>query len=379
MSKQQIRSSTMVRLICPSCHSSLESFGAGVQCSRCHQVFPVLGSVLCFSQAGRAAWDDNTTHQFGFYDDRYADFAQASGSVFEQDTLVALHVHTFKMAQVDALMSSFQLRKDSRVLEVGCGHGWFLRWLNNRYHAQGIGVDISPAAVNLAAVNDWAGNEYYAAEATQLPFETASFDLVCALDVIEHLTHEQKRNALREMVRVLKPGGNVLLYTLHVDDKYTDFWFKRTWARLRGGERAICERERIAYEEEGGHLRSNFISVQAMQVLAQESGLADVQVLPFHAICTSIYDLYVTQFVIIPIMNLINRAARAWRARNSPVISPQVSPPAPIAPRWKVTFVKVYQPVFAAMMKLFCTMDRPLIARGHFAGMFVVGQKRAQK
>jgi ubiquinone/menaquinone biosynthesis C-methylase UbiE len=279
------------------------------------------------------------------------------------------------MVHLDRLISGFQFTEDSRILEVGCGDGFFLRWLNNRYHVRGVGVDISPAAANLAAVNDWAGNEYYAAEASQLPFEADSFDLVYALDVIEHLTHEHKRDALREMVRVLKPGGNVLLYTLHIDDKYTDFWFKRTWARLRGGEKAVRERERKAYEQESGHLRANFIDVQAMRVLAEKTGL-DVQILPFHAMCTSIYDLYIVRFITVPLMKLINRAYHVWRPQTASAIAPEASASALVAPRWKETLVKVYQPIFTGIMKLFCALDRPFIARGHFAGMFVVGRKR---
>jgi len=370
-----MHSSKMVNLVCPICHSALEDVETGAQCSCCRCVFPVVGAVLCFSEQGKAAWDNGTRHQFDFYDARYA--TQVPAPVYKPNTMTGLHVLTFKMAQLDALISDFQLRENFRILEVGCGDGWFLRWLNNRYHVRGIGVDISPAAANLAAANDWAGNEYYAVEASQLPFKTASFDLVCSLDMIEHLTHERKRDALKEMVRVLKPGRDVLLYTLHIDDKYTDFWFKRTWARLRGGERAVRERERIAYEQEAGHLLSNFISVQAMRVLAQESGLEEVQLLPFHAMCTSIYDLYIVRFIISPLMSLINRASHAWWPQNSPTVSSKVSANAPVTPRWKETLIKVYRPVFTGAMKLLCTLDRPLIARGHFASMFVVGRKGA--
>lgn len=371
-----MHSSTMVNLVCPICHSALEDVETGAQCSCCRCVFPVVGAVLCFSEQGKAAWDNGTWHQFDFYDARYA--TQVPVPVYKPNTMTGLHVLTFKMAQLDALISDFQLRENFRILEVGCGDGWFLRWLNNRYHVRGVGVDISPAAANLAAANDWAGNEYYAAEASQLPFETDSFDLGCALDVIEHLTHEHKREALREMVRVLKPGGYVLLYAMHTDDKYTDFWFKRTWARLRGGERAVRERERRAYEQEGGHLRSNFTSVQAMRVLARESGLENVQILPFHATYTNVYDLYIARFVIIPSIKLINRVSRVWRARNSSAISSEASTDAPVVPWWKGIIVQFYHPIFTAIMKLFCAMDRRLIAKGHFASMFVVGRKRVR-
>lgn len=44
---------------------------------------------------------------------------------------------------------------------------------------------------------------------TELPFENASFDLVCAFDVIEHV--EDDSRALEEMVRVCKPGGKIMV------------------------------------------------------------------------------------------------------------------------------------------------------------------------
>lgn len=376
MNGQKNVSQNQINLVCPVCHADLEDVTGGVRCLGCQARFPVVGSVLCFSQNDRLISDSNVRHQRDFYDGRYS--AQQS-ALAQSRAPLPVHVLTFKMGQIDQLISEFRLRADDLVLEVGCGNGWFLRWLNWRYRVRGAGVDISPAAVNLAAASDWGENQYYAAEASQLPFDGGLFDLVVSLDVIEHLSHEHKRRALKEMVRVLRPGGRVLLYAFHIDDKYTDFWFKRAWARLWGGENAVRERERKAYEQEGGHLRSNFITVDGMQTLAQESGLHDVRILPFHAFWTTVYDQYFVPLIVIPLLKLVVRTTRFVGGLDPRGIQPEAPMTAPVTPHWKQTFVRICQPFLKIARGLFSALDRVFIARGHFATMFVIGGKRRCK
>jgi SAM-dependent methyltransferase len=67
-------------------------------------------------------------------------------------------------------------------------------------------ADISaPALAKLQAL----GGQVVQAQITELPFATQSFDLVCALDIIEHV--EDDHGAVAEIARVVKPGGTVLL------------------------------------------------------------------------------------------------------------------------------------------------------------------------
>jgi SAM-dependent methyltransferase len=73
-------------------------------------------------------------------------------------------------------------------------------------------VDIStPALAKLRA----RGAEVVLSQVTSLPFADGTFDLVCALDIIEHV--EDDNGALSELVRVLKAGGALLISTpLHI-------------------------------------------------------------------------------------------------------------------------------------------------------------------
>ena len=92
------------------------------------------------------------------------------------------------------------------ILDVGCGTGANLKMLADFGKAEG--VDISPQAVEFCRQRGLDSVKLGAAE--QLPYEDDSFELVTALDVVEHLDDDVA--GLREMRRVLRPDGRVLLF-----------------------------------------------------------------------------------------------------------------------------------------------------------------------
>lgn len=93
------------------------------------------------------------------------------------------------------------------VLDVGCGTGANLLAL--RVLGETAGCDVSPAAVEYCRARGLAG--VVLQELDRLPFPEARFDLVTCLDVIEHI--EDDVAMMREIGRVLKPGGAVLFTT----------------------------------------------------------------------------------------------------------------------------------------------------------------------
>ena len=93
-----------------------------------------------------------------------------------------------------------------RILDVGCGTGANLKML--AAHGRAEGVDISPQAVEFCGQRGLDSVKLGAAE--HLPYESGSFDLVTALDVVEHLDDDVA--GLREMRRVLRSDGRVLLF-----------------------------------------------------------------------------------------------------------------------------------------------------------------------
>jgi len=92
------------------------------------------------------------------------------------------------------------------ILDVGCGTGANLQMLAGYGVAEG--VDVSPEALEFCRARGLAKVKQGAAES--LPYEDASFDLVTALDVVEHLDDDVA--GLKEMQRVLRPGGRALLF-----------------------------------------------------------------------------------------------------------------------------------------------------------------------
>jgi len=97
-------------------------------------------------------------------------------------------------------------KPNPKILDVGCGTGANLKMLANYGNAEG--VDISSQAVDFCRRRGLDSVKLGAIE--HLPYDDSSFDLVTALDVIEHLDDDVA--GLREIRRVLRRDGRVLLF-----------------------------------------------------------------------------------------------------------------------------------------------------------------------
>jgi SAM-dependent methyltransferase len=92
-----------------------------------------------------------------------------------------------------------------KFLDVGCGTGANLEMLAQFGEAEG--VDVSDDAIEFCRAK---GLNVHKGLAEKLPFEAESFDVVTALDVVEHLDDDIA--GLREMNRVLKKDGKTLIF-----------------------------------------------------------------------------------------------------------------------------------------------------------------------
>lgn len=102
-------------------------------------------------------------------------------------------------------------RHSHLVLDVGCGNGWLSRALVQR----GVAVcSLDASTINPRRALECVPHERHVAVvglSQHLPFADSTFDCAVASEVIEHLPEPER--ALEEMLRVVRPGGRVLIST----------------------------------------------------------------------------------------------------------------------------------------------------------------------
>jgi ubiquinone/menaquinone biosynthesis C-methylase UbiE len=98
-------------------------------------------------------------------------------------------------------------RPDARILDCGSGTGANLPLLAR--YGTAIGIDVT--WTGLAFARERGERRLAQASATHLPFATGAFDAVTSFDVIYGLPDREEAAALREMHRVLRPGGHLLV------------------------------------------------------------------------------------------------------------------------------------------------------------------------
>jgi SAM-dependent methyltransferase len=95
------------------------------------------------------------------------------------------------------------------VLDIGCGHGALARRLVREGLAV-TGIDPAPDAI-AAAQQSVAEAQFAVAGAEALPFDPGSFDACIFLNSLHHVPVPLMGQALREALRVLRPGGEVIV------------------------------------------------------------------------------------------------------------------------------------------------------------------------
>jgi len=118
------------------------------------------------------------------------------------------HLDLHIAESVKLLMRKHRLKS---VLDVGCGTGRLVRFLNlSGFRAQG--CDNQTAALKLARKINPPKN-IVRASASRLPFIKSTFDLITSISVIEHLTPYQSQQFISASWRILKPRGYIFLIT----------------------------------------------------------------------------------------------------------------------------------------------------------------------
>ena len=90
-----------------------------------------------------------------------------------------------------------------RLLEVGCGRGWLTQRMQERY-PETYGIDVNPKSIAHGVADNLS-----VMDGVALRFDDEQFDHVYSFHAIEHIV--DAGDAIREMQRVLVPGGRILL------------------------------------------------------------------------------------------------------------------------------------------------------------------------
>jgi arsenite methyltransferase len=146
----------------------------------------------------------------------------------------------------DALMSRIAWRGNERVLDVGCGHGLLLVAAAKRLTSgRAIGIDIwsqvdqgdnhPENTARNARVEGVADRvEIRDGDARKLDFPNESFDVVVSSLALHNITEKAERDqAIREIVRVLKPGGQVAIYDIKYISEYQQIFLASGMEQVR--------------------------------------------------------------------------------------------------------------------------------------------------
>lgn len=133
------------------------------------------------------------------------------------------------------LLDGLQLRGDERILDLGCGRGAVLLTAAQRLSkGRAVGVDLwkredqSGNAIESTRQNAEAEGvadrvELHTADMTTLPFAANSFDIVLSNVAVHNIKSRAGREkAIDEAVRVLRPGGRLLIADLFATRDYAD-------------------------------------------------------------------------------------------------------------------------------------------------------------
>ena len=236
---------------------------------------------------------------------------------------------------------SLGLKPGDKILDVGCGSGIWLDRLRQQFGVDGVGVDISTNSLKDAVHASSKDISFLGGDISYLPFQDTFFDVVYSLDVLEHVVEQD--SCLREMVRVLKPGGRLLLWTLNQKQRYTwNWWLERIGVDIY---------ERVAHDP------TLFPDVSEVHQQLSSEGVTVQKLELFNAFFTLALDE-----AIMVIVNLFNRLD-FFRGEDK------------LTEFIGRVFLWVTDSMSRNLLRFLHWLDQPWIKRGYSNGFLVIARK----
>jgi SAM-dependent methyltransferase len=153
------------------------------------------------------------------------------------------------------------IRAGDRILDMGCGTGRHVGEASRIKRVKAVGSDISfddvvQARKRVQDLQDWGEHGggisvFLVSDITRLPFADDFFDLVICSEVLEHIPDQHR--AVRELTRVLKPGGNLVVSVPRYLPERICWALSESYHQASNGHiRIYKKKEMIALLEESG-------------------------------------------------------------------------------------------------------------------------------
>ncbi len=140
------------------------------------------------------------------------------------------------------ILPKLPTNRSAPILEIGCGYGRYLSILAGLGYTNTYGIDISEEQITYAREHLHLTNVAQADALSFLSTQTASYDLVMLLDVVEHLSVDYATELLRLVRQRLRPGGRLIVQVpnalaplspnYHGDITHTQLYSPRTMGQL---------------------------------------------------------------------------------------------------------------------------------------------------
>lgn len=145
-------------------------------------------------------------------------FAENYSCIHKKSILLSgedlIYFAEYKIKDLKKVLSEFtSVPCNSRILDFGAGIGSTIPFVGKYFpNAQQTCLDVSANSLKIAASNFGNLAEYVAFDGENLPFSDNCFDVAYALCVFHHIPTNQHLRLLRELWRVIKPTGIILIY-----------------------------------------------------------------------------------------------------------------------------------------------------------------------
>ena len=222
-------------LVCPQCHGPLQASGQSVSCCRCCVSFPVRGAMLDVRLSTnlqqqpdwRADEFDREAERIGEITD-FAETFSLPTSPVHLSQKAATVVECIYQSAIKASMLNLLRVADSDVLvDAGCGNGYFLFNILGAHKEatfRAIGTDVARPGVEILSKRARREKENrifgVVGFIEKMPLGSNRVDTIICSEVMEHVSFP--KNVIREMYRVLKPGGCLIIST--PNKMGADFW-----------------------------------------------------------------------------------------------------------------------------------------------------------